>query len=129
MSAPRSIHLFHSSSVLQRPDGSFPCRMSLTAAARSPLMRRSNLCASGANADDPPITVRPESLEDISLISFRDIGIDLRYFPGTVLPDSRTVTSASGGARPPRIMSIVTYSVEHPASFAAPATALIMGEI
>ena len=28
--------------------------------------------------------------------SFRDIGIDLMYFPGTVFPDIRTLTFASG---------------------------------
>jgi len=130
MSAPRSIHLFHSSSVLRRSPTSFPIMPSYSDAAMSLLMMKSNFCATSESAAEPPIILHPLSFGKRASSSFMDIGMLRRYLPGTVLPLSTTVTAASGISAPSRIMSMVTYSTRSaPASMAAPAMARIMGEM
>ena len=62
--------------------------------------------------------------------SFTDMGIERMYLPGTVLPDITTLMSAvSSILFPLRIMSIDRYSTLAPASMAAPAIALTIGEM
>ena len=58
------------------------------------------------------------------------MGMERRYFPGTVLPDMTTLTSASGTLHPLLSMSAVMYStLSAPASMAAPAMARTIGEM
>ena len=85
--------------------------------------------ASGVPEAEPPSIRQPFSLGTSALSSFRDMGMERMYFPGTVLPDSTTDTSASGTSAPPRTMSTVRYSTSAPASMAAPATARIIGDM
>ena len=93
------------------------------------MIAKSNLSAISLEAAEPPMSFHPFKEGSIFSISLRDIGIDLMYFPGTVFPDIRTLTFASGILYPRRIISIVMYSTSPPASIAAPATALEIGEM
>ena len=62
--------------------------------------------------------------------SLTDIGIERMYLPGTVLPDITTEISAVPSIFfPLRIMSMERYSTVAPASMAAPAIALTMGDM
>ena len=93
-------------------------------------MMKSKASASLESAAEPLIIFHPFSFGVISASSLRDIGIDLRYLPGTVFPDSTTDTAASGSFLPFLIMSMETYStLSAPASRAAPAIERIMGEM
>ena len=130
MSAPSSIQRFHSSRVRYLSPTSFPHIPSYRDAARSFLITKSNLPAISVSAADPPMRRQPESFGKSASSSFTDMGIERRYFPGTVFPDMTTLTSACGSLAPWRIMSIVTYStLSAPASRAAPAMARIIGEM
>ena len=76
------------------------------------------------------MSLHPVNCGKMASSSFRDMGMLLRYFPGTVFPDRTTVTADSGILFPLRIMSIEMYStLSAPASMAAPAIERIMGEM
>ena len=73
----------------------------------SRLMEKSNPSAASEDAAEPPMSFQPPSLGTRAASSFPDIGIDLRYFPGTVLPERTTLTLSWGIIAPRLIMSIV----------------------
>ena len=99
-------------------------------AAGSLLMTKSKASASLESAAEPLIIFHPFSLGVISANSFRDMGMVLRYFPGTVFPDRTTETAASGSFLPFLIISMEMYStLSAPASSAAPAMERIIGEM
>ena len=82
------------------------------------------------SAAEPLIIFHPLSFGVISASSLRDIGMVLRYLPGTVLPDNTTETAASGSFLCFLIMSMEMYStLSAPASKAAPAMERIIGEM
>ena len=58
------------------------------------------------------------------------MGMERRYFPGTVFPERTTLTDASGMRAPLRMPSMVRYStLSAPASSAAPAMERDIGEM
>ena len=91
---------------------------------------KSKPSAAGDAAAEPPTILQPFSLGRRAASSFWDMGIERRYFPGTVFPERTTLTAASGILAPLRIMSMVRYStLSAPASSAAPAMARDIGEM